>query len=323
MKKIVITGVAGFIGSNLCERILKDPDIQVIGIDNLSYGRLENLSGFIDNSNFQFYNADITDLSQFPDLRDCSTLFHFAAKKIPRYGGVQDVLKTNLISSISLFDHFIKFGTNIIFASTADIYGKNINLPFKESSDSVFGSTDVPRWTYASSKFVCEQYLSDMCKTNDINATALRFFGGYGPHMGPDWQAGPIPVMYKNSKEQKALPIHGTGLQTRSFTYVQDYVDFIIRTFETNQKGFHSYNVGNNQEITIIELAKKIWDIVNPGLEVVIEKIPYESFGKYEDVKRRLPDLSKSINEIGVKSKIGIDDGLALTISWLDSIYER
>jgi UDP-glucose 4-epimerase len=323
MTKIYITGAAGFIGSNLVTKLLSNTNYSVIGIDDLSYGNLSNMNEFINHSRFEFNNDDFLDYFKNRNISDSDVLVHLAAKKIPRYGGALEVIDNNLVKSIILFRTFASRKAKIIFASTADIYGKLEKIPFMETDNSVFGAPDVSRWTYASSKYVAEQYLYELTKEFESPGISLRFFGGYGPRMGLDWKAGPIPVFYNYAKNKESMPVHGDGLQTRSFTFVEDYTSVLEATLKIEFRENLTLNVGSQEEISVKDLASKVWKIVNPNEEVKIEYVPYESFGKYEDVRRRVPSIDRLLRVTGLTCSTKIDFGLLKTIDWIEESNKK
>ena len=147
-------------------------------------------------------------------------------------------------------------GAKIVAASTSDVYGKNQNIPFKESSDLVIGAPDVKRWAYAISKMYDEQLFFAYHERYKIDVVILRFFGGYGPNQNLTWWGGPQSVFINKALDNEEIPLHGNGLQTRSFTYVSDHIDGIISAIEKPEANNLVFNIGNTYEVTIEQLAK-------------------------------------------------------------------
>jgi UDP-glucose 4-epimerase len=318
-KKALVTGVAGFLGSNLLERLLAN-DWQVVGIDNLSMGRVENIAEFTNDSRFTFRKADVTEAQVFDSVgADFDCIVHLAAFKIPRYGKAIDTLKINYLGTDNVLEFARRQQTKCVLASTSDVYGRNPKIPFsEETTDSVIGSSKSPRWAYAVSKLMDEHLGLAYQEAYGFPVTLLRFFGSYGPRQNLGWWGGPQSVFIDAILNDKVIPIHGDGKQTRSFTYVSDTVDGIFASMTRPEANGQIFNIGNNEEITILELAQRIKRLSNTPGELKIEFIPYESFagGRYEDVMRRVPDTTLAQKLLGVKAKVGVDDGLTRTIAW-------
>jgi len=144
----------------------------------------------------------------------------------------------------------------------------------------------------------------------------MRFFGGYGPHQNLSWWGGPQSVFIDAALDNKEIEVHGDGLQTRSFTYISDHVDGIIRCVEMEAANNLVFNLGNTREITIIDLARMIWGLVRGNEEPKITLRPYSSFGKYEDVMRRVPDITRARTLLGFEPAVDLEIGLETTIEW-------
>ena len=316
---ILVTGVAGFLGSNLLERLL-DEGHRVVGIDNLSMGHPSNIAEAMDNADFRFINADAMDNSVFEEIVDeVDVAVHLAAFKIPRYGKAIDTLKINYYCTENVLEFAKARNIKCVLASTSDVYGKNPDIPFsEESSDSVIGSSKSPRWAYAVSKLFDEHLAFAYQDAYGFPVTLLRFFGSYGPRQPLSWWGGPPPVFIEAVLNDKVIPIHGDGQQTRSFTFVSDTVDGIYASIMKDEANGEVLNIGNNEEITILELAHRVKAASGTPGELKIEMVPYESFTdkKYEDVRRRVPDTTFSQKVLGVKASVPLDEGLKRTIEW-------
>ncbi len=314
--KILITGVAGFIGSNLAASLLND-NHSIIGIDNLSQGERLNMEGFINHSNFTFHVADIMDLPAMVDLAEgCDVIVHLAAYKIPRYSDALDTLLINSTGSENVVKAAVKHKAKLVAASTSDVYGKNPDVPFSEESNLVMGNPDVKRWAYAISKMFEEQLLFAYHERHGIDVVAMRFFGGYGPNQNLTWWGGPQSVFINSALEDKEIEVHGDGQQTRSFTYISDHVDGITRLITNPTANNLVFNIGNTREITIEGLARLIWELIRPGETPKIKLIPYSTFGKYEDVMRRIPDITRARTLLGFEPRVDLEVGLQKTIEW-------
>jgi UDP-glucose 4-epimerase len=321
-KKILVTGVAGFLGSHLLDKLLASGD-DVVGIDNLSMGKLENIAGHRDDKTFQFLQRDVTEPSSFRDLeKDCDCLVHLAAFKIPRYGKAIDTLRINYKGIENVLEFASQVGCKCVLASTSDVYGRNPKLPFNEDDDSVLGSSKVARWSYAVSKLFDEHLAFAYQESFGFPVTVLRFFGSYGPRHQLSWWGGPQSVFIDAVLNDREIPIHGDGLQTRSFTYVSDTVEGIYAAIVKPEANGEIFNIGSTHEITILELAKMIKQLSKTPGELKLKFIPYESFtGKrYEDVQRRVPDVSRCERVLRVRTKVGLEEGLIRTIEWQRSV---
>lgn len=325
-KKILITGVAGFLGSNLLDKLL-DSGHEVVGIDNLSMGKLENIFPHLDNDGFRFLEEDVTVPSTFDGFEtDFDCIVHMAAFKIPRYGKALDTLRINYSGTENVLELARRLRCKCVVASTSDVYGRNPTLPFSEEhSDCVIGSSKSPRWAYAISKLFDEHLAFAYQEAYEFPVTLLRFFGSYGPKQHLSWWGGPQSVFIDAVLNDKAMPIHGDGSQTRSFTYVSDMVDGIYAAIVKPEANGEIINIGSDHEITILDLAKIIKRLSNTPGEPKLEFIPYESFTgkKYQDVMRRVPDLTLCREILGVEAKVSLEEGLSRTIEWQRSVVQR
>ena len=314
--KICVTGVAGFIGSNLTQALL-DRGHAVVGVDNMSQGERLNMAGFFEHSAFTFQQVDICDRqAMLTAVEGCEVVVHLAAYKIPRYSDALDTLRTNAHGSESVLEAARTVGAKFVAASTSDVYGKNPDVPFSEDSNLVIGNPDVKRWAYAISKMFEEQMMFAYRDRYQMRIVAMRFFGGYGPNQNLTWWGGPQSVFIDAAIDDQELELHGDGSQTRSFTYVSDHVDGIVRCAEMPAADGMVFNLGNTREISIAGLAKLIWGMVRPNEEPKIKLRPYASFGKYEDVMRRVPDITRARTLLGFEPKVELEEGLLRTIRW-------
>jgi len=314
--KVALTGAAGFIGSNLAERLVARGD-EVHGIDDLSHGSLENLAALAGHPRFRLAQASILDAGAMDAVADgADVVVHLAAGKIPRYGDAMDTLVTNGEGGLRVLracrDRKVR---RMVLASTSDCYGRNPEVPFSEDSVSVIGSPRVRRWSYAVSKMFEEQALFAFTERHGLEGVALRLFGGYGPRQNLTWWGGPQSVFIGAALKGQPLEVHGSGLQTRSFTYVDDLVDAFVRAVDVPAAAGEMINVGSDREITILDLAGLVWRLVRED-EPKIALVPFASFGRYEDVERRVPDNRKAARLLGHVPAVTLEDGLPRTIAW-------
>jgi UDP-glucose 4-epimerase len=247
---------------------------------------------------------------------DVSVIFHLAARKIPRYGDALSTLRINNDGTRNVFEAAEKNGCKVILASTSDVYGKG-KPPFKETDDLLIGPSDSRRWSYAVSKIFDEHIGLAYHVEKNLPVVILRFFGSYGPRHHRSWWGGPQSVFIDQVLNNTEITIHGDGSQTRSFTYIDDLISGIMAAAESKKAVGEIINLGSDEEVSIKELAQMINDLIRPGRPPEITLVPYESFGgKYEDVRRRLPDLSKAEKILRYRWQTKLIDGLAKTIEW-------
>ena len=321
---IIISGVAGFIGSNLAQRALSEGHT-VYGIDDFSYGNPTNLLPAKRFSGFHFYERDLKQSNAFEGLKgEC--VVHLASQKIPRYSSAMKTLGDNSAMLANVIEYCKVNKAHLLFASTSDIYGKNPAIPYHEESDILLGPTTVRRWAYAISKIYGEQLLQACHQDWDLKYTIMRFFGSFGPHQNVTWWGGPQSVFIQNLLEGKELELHGDGLQTRTFTYVDDTVDGIYRCIIDPRAVNNIFNIAGNpqEEISIVDLARLIHRLMSGSDKPApIKFIPYSTFGKYEDVRRRVPSIEKISQILDFKPKHSLEEGLRKTITWQRSLFEK
>ncbi|SIS37050.1 UDP-glucose 4-epimerase [Zobellia uliginosa] len=322
-KKILITGVAGFLGSNFLVKCLSQGH-EVVGIDNLSMGTLDNIEKSLDHQNFHFIKGDVLDKTLIDNLDDdFDVIVHLAAFKIPRYGNAVDTLKINTKGSENMLELARKLKCKFVLASTSDVYGMSPDIPFKEDGNCLIGDSKVPRWAYAVSKLFDEHLALAYMEDYDFPVVILRFFGSYGPNQNLSWWGGPQSVFIDCILNNKEIPIHGDGMQTRTFTFVDDTVAGIYAATMKPEANGEIFNIGANQEITIIELANMLKRISDEPTTSKIKLIPYNEISagrKYQDVMRRVPDTRKAEKILGIKAQTSLEEGLRITFDWQKNV---
>jgi UDP-glucose 4-epimerase len=314
--KVAVTGVAGFVGSNLAQRLISRGDT-VSGIDDLSHGTLDNLEGLPSDGRMRLRQASILDRAALDSVFEgADVVVHLAAGKIPRYGDALDTLLINGEGGLNVLRAALACkARRVVLASTSDCYGRNPDVPFSEDSASVIGGPLVRRWSYAVSKMFEEQALFAFRERFGIEGVALRLFGGYGPRQNTTWWGGPQSVFIGAALKGEEMEIHGTGQQTRSFTYVDDMVEGFCRALDVKQADGLMLNVGIDREITIEGLARLVWRLVRDD-EPRLRFVPLASFGRYEDVDRRIPDNRLAARVLGFTPGVPLEEGLPRTIAW-------
>lgn len=313
---IVVTGAAGFIGSHLCESLLSR-GYRVVAVDNLSMGTLDNISNCREYTDFSFHKADVTDSATFLELaKNAGQIIHLAAFKIPRYGKAIDTLRINVYGMLNVLDAAATSNARVVLASTSDVYGKNLEVPFGEEHDSVIGPSNVPRWSYAVSKLFDEHLAFAYCEKYGFPIAVARLFGSYGPRHHLSWWGGPQSVFISAVLRDQEVEIHGDGLQTRSFCYVSDTVDGLIRIIENECASGEIVNIGSTHEISILDLARLIKRLSGTPGELKLRMVPYQTFGRYEDVRRRVPDIEKAKRLLNFEATVSLEEGLQKTLAW-------
>lgn len=311
--KALVTGGAGFIGSNLAERLIREGS-QVIVVDNLSTGTLENIAGLEGKAGFEFVKGNICDAKLILSLvQRCDVIFHLAAAV-----GVQLIaddpvhtIETNIAGTQVVLEAANKFKRRILLASTSEVYGKSEQVPFREEDDIVLGSTSMPRWAYACSKAVDEFLGFAFHQQFGLEVVIGRFFNTIGPRQTGRYGMV-VPRFIRAALSGEPLRIFGTGRQSRCFCYVEDVVDAIIRLMECSGATGRAFNIGSDEEITIEQLADKI--IAITGGKSKKEFVSYEiAYGRpIEDMMRRVPCLDRIKKTIGWQPKTDLNAALRL-----------
>jgi UDP-glucose 4-epimerase len=316
MKKVGVTGAAGFIGSHLCTRLLAE-DVEVVAVDDLSMGSLSNLGSCLEDQRLTFEQLDCTVRR---DLRvafeGCDAIVHLAAQKIPRYGGALKTLESNVAGVNAASSVALSLDADLIVASTSDVYG-NAEPPFREDGNLTLGPPTTRRWAYAVSKLYDEHVCLALAEERQLRVTILRLFGSYGPRNHPSWWGGPQAAFIERLLDGGMIEIHGDGQQIRTFTYVDDTVDGFVRALRTPEARGEVINVGGNTPTTILSLAEEVHRVMGLGSPLRATFVPYDSLpGKYQDVRVRIPDTTKARELLGFDAQISLADGLERTLEW-------
>jgi UDP-glucose 4-epimerase len=311
-KSILITGVAGMIGSHLLDKVLAE-GYTVIGIDNMSYGKMENIQHNMDNPQFSFYQIDILDLDALKILgKEVETIIHLAAvKKISEAQSSMATLTVNAKGTENVLEVARMWGKKVLFASTSDVYGMSLDLPFREDGDLLLGPSMVRRWSYAVAKLYGEQLAFSYYENFNVPVVIIRYFGGFSERSSFTWSGGHIPIFVRAILRDEDVLIHGDGKQTRSMAYVEDLVEGTFLALESEKAIGEVINLGNPEEMSVIDSARLIHRLANTGKELKLKFIPLEDvFGKYKDIQRRIPDMTKARELLGYKPRYSLEDGI-------------
>jgi len=304
--KYLITGGAGFIGSHLAEKLITRGD-EVVIFDNLSTGSAINLSGI--KEKITFHEGNILDKAEIQKLvSDSDYVVHLAAAL-----GVFNIvnkplesLKTNLQGSEVVLEACDKYRKPVLIASTSEIYGKNDKVPLNEEDDRIIGHPLKSRWSYSEAKAVDESLAYFYYLENKLPIRIARFFNTVGPRQVGHYGMV-VPRFVSAALKNEPLSVYGSGDQIRCFCHVADAVRALLLVMDSDKTVGEVFNVGNNQQISILELAKKVIEIT--GSNSAIEKISYDKAypAGFEDMQRRVPDISKIKQVLGWTPEINLD----------------
>ncbi len=315
-KNVLVTGIAGMIGSHLLD-ILLQKGYRVTGIDNLSYGSLDNIKHNLSNPNFSFYRVDVTDLDTLKILgKDIQTIVHLAAfKKIGEKDSAMPTFTINGKGTENIFEVAKMWGSKVVFASTSDVYGMSPDLPLNENGDLLLGPSMIRRWSYAVSKLYGEQMAFAYYHDFKVPVVVIRYFGGFSPRSSFAWSGGHVPIFIRAILNNEEVIVHGDGSQTRSMGFVDDLVNGTVLAMESEKAVGEIINIGNDEEMSVIDTAKLIHKIANTGKDLKVKFVPMsEVFGKYKDIMRRIPDLTKARTILGYEPKFKLEKAIQSTI---------
>lgn len=320
--KILITGGGGFLGSHLSEELLKRGN-EVTIVDLIDKSNQHKIQHLIGNKNYKFYRGSVLDRDLMDKLIwECDKVFHFAAL-VGVHHYVErpyNVLDVNVNGTKLVADLAYKYGKKMIFASTSEIYGRSTKIPFSEDDDRVLGSTKVDRWCYSTAKAVGEHYCFAYNQLG-LPVVVLRFFNAYGPRLDSIESGRIMSIFMGQLLKQKPLTVIGDGSQTRCYTYVNDIVEGIIRSSEVKEAEGEAFNIGTNRETSVLDLAKDMIKIYGGKHEIQFMEHEGIYGTSYEDIKRRVPDVSKAKRILNWEAKISLEDGLTKTIDWFKQHY--
>ena len=327
--RILITGAAGLIGSHLCDLLLEEGH-HVYGLDNLSFGNIDNLKQSIDSDKFKFIKTDCTtdfwnlskdclcEVSCDCDLSGFDFVFHLASAKktFPNQSEIKIkkpktsswVMENNAKMIQKVFDFVKKDNSRLIFTSTSDVYGRHET--FSEDDEIKFDVPTVERQTYSVTKLFEEQYLLNKFNENELKVTIARIFGCFSHRSNSIWSGGHIPMFLERAMNDENIIIHGDGKQTRSMAHVDDIVKgLILMMYKFGVCEGQIFNIGSEDEMSILSHAKEIIKVTNSKskIDFMEEK---KALGTYKEIRRRKPDLIKAKMMIGYKPKTRFKESL-------------
>ncbi|MFZ5893977.1 MAG: NAD-dependent epimerase/dehydratase family protein [Myxococcota bacterium] len=317
----LITGGAGFIGSHLAESLLAQGD-EVFVLDDLSTGNARNVAAIRNNRRFHFHVDTVTNLPLLSELVDSADIVvHLAAAvgvKLIVESPVRTI-ETNIRGTEVVLAAAAKKRKRVLVASTSEVYGKSSQFPFREDQDLVLGPSSKGRWSYAASKLIDEFLTLAYWKEKRLPTTVIRLFNTVGPRQTGQYGMV-IPNFVRQAISNKPITVFGTGQQSRCFCHVKDVIGAIEKLCRTDRSVGEVFNIGSSEEITIIDLAQRVRSLA--GSDSAIETIPYEQAYEegFEDMFRRVPDVSKARELVGFAPQAGLDQILKDVIAYERSI---
>jgi UDP-glucose 4-epimerase len=313
--KAFITGGAGFIGSHLAERLLEDGH-EVMVLDNLSTGSIDNITHLKGRSGFSYTIESVMNESLLAELIDGSdVVFHLAAAVGVKLIVEQPVhtIETNVHGTEVVLKHANKKKKLVFIASTSEVYGKSTDVPFREAADLVLGPSAKHRWAYACSKLIDEFLALAYWKEKKLPVIIVRLFNTVGPRQTGQYGMV-VPTFVRQALAGQPITVFGDGTQQRSFTYVGDVVEALVRLAADKRAIGEVFNIGNMGEITIADLAARVKAMT--GSCSPIHYIPYDQAYEegFEDMPRRVPDITKIREFVGYEPKVQLDEILRTVI---------
>jgi UDP-glucose 4-epimerase len=315
--RALITGGAGFIGSHLSDSLLEQGH-EVLILDNLSTGSIDNIAHLKGRRGFEYFIDSVENEPLLAELIDRSdVVFHFAAAVGVKLIVEQPVrtIETNVHGTEVVLKHANKKKKLVVLASTSEVYGKSDDVPFREDSDLVLGPTPKHRWAYACSKAIDEFLALAYWKERKLPVIIVRFFNTVGPRQTGQYGMV-IPNFVRQALAGEPVTVFGDGKQSRAFTHVTDVVHALVKLVNEPRAIGQVINIGNTQEITIEALAERVRNL--SGSKSPIKYIPYsEAYESgFEDMPRRVPDLSRVEALIGYRAQHSLDDILTQVIDY-------
>lgn len=315
--KVLITGVAGFIGAHLAARLLREGN-EVYGLDIMLRKNRENIKDMESNPMFNFFETSILHESSLEmRIKKCDIVYHLAAAVGVEHiiGDILKVIDINVEGTKKVVSIANRYKKKVIFTSTSEIYGKSTRVPFKEDDDRLLGPTSVDRWVYSSTKALGEYMLIGYARQG-LAMSIVRFFNAYGPKLDIEGSGRVMSRFIVQALMSKHITIIGDGKQTRCFTYIDDVIEGLIRCAMKPKAEGQIFNIGNPSEISVLELARIIKRVTGSKSKIV-HVDPKSVYGPgYEDIPRRVPDISKAKKVLGFTAKVDIEEGIGRTVEW-------
>lgn len=315
--RVLITGGAGFIGSHLADAYLQRGD-EVYAIDDLSTGSIDNIQHLKAHERFHYTIDSVHNQPVVAELVDqCDVIFHLAAAvgvKLIVESPVRTI-ETNVRGTEVVLGLANKKKKKVLVASTSEVYGLSTQVPFREDGHLVMGATTKGRWSYACSKAIDEFLALAYWREKKLPSVIVRLFNTVGPRQTGQYGMV-IPTFVKQALAGRPITVYGDGQQTRCFGYVGDVVGALIKLMDHPQAVGQVFNIGSNEEVTILELAERVKELTGSDSEVVF--VPYDEAYEegFEDMPRRVPDISKVNSLVGFRPEMSLDGILQSVINF-------
>jgi UDP-glucuronate decarboxylase len=311
-KRILVTGGSGFLGSHLCEYLLSQGN-EILCVDNFFTGRKSNITHLLQNPYFEYLRHDIT----FPLFVEVDEIYNLACPASPihyQFDPVQTT-KTSVVGSINMLGLAKRLRIKILQSSTSEVYGDPAVHP---QSESYWGNVNPigVRACYDEGKRCAETLFFDYHRQHKLKIKVMRIFNTYGPRMHPN-DGRVVSNFIVQALKGENITIYGDGSQTRSFCYVDDLIDGMVRLMNSQDELVGPVNMGNPGEFTILALAEKIIDLTGSNSKIIFEELPLD------DPKQRRPDISLAKKELDWEPMIGLDEGLKKTIEYFEKLQDE
>lgn len=314
--RALITGGAGMIGSHLVDELIKqNPDYQIIILDDFSVGREANLPEGI---NIKTVHGSVLDKLLVAKLvSQVDTVYHLATlKKGSDADPSLETMDTIVDSARIMLEACRTNGVRLVLASTSDVYGYGVNLPFNENDPISLGPFNSRRWAYAVAKLYTEQLANDFIREG-LDVRIVRYFGGFSERSSFTWRGGHVPKFCYNAFNGIDIEIHGDGEQTRCVTHGSDLAKGTLLVGQIDKLNGELFNIGSEEEITVIDAARRVLKRFPNSPSKIKHITTEEVFGQYNEISRRRPDLSKSKKLLGYAPSLNFDDGLNIMVQHL------
>jgi len=315
--RILITGGAGFIGSNLVDALMAQGH-EVTVLDNLSVGKIQNIAHHLESERFHFVNDSILNVTTLERLiRQSDLIYHLAAVVGVKYV-VEDPLNaiiTNVRGTENVLELAYKYWVRTVIASSSEIYGKSTEVPLQEDGDRLLGPTTVERWSYSDAKAI-DEYFAFAYAKKGLPVTVVRYFNAYGPRLDPLGYGSVVARFFTQALRGEPLTVYDDGNQTRCFTYVADTVEGTILAGTVKEASGMVFNIGSSRETSIRSLAQMIKELTGSSSEIVY--VPYTSaYGPhFEETRRRVPDTTRAKEALGFEARTSLEEGPRRTLAW-------
>ncbi len=315
--RILVTGGAGYIGSHLVDALYQE-EHQITVLDNLSTGKRANIEHLLSQERFRFLHDSILNERLVDEtVSAVDQVYHLAAVVGVKYvvDDPAQCIATNVGGTETVLGAALRHGKRTVIASSSEVYGKSTQVPLAEEDDAVVGPTTVGRWSYALTKAL-DEHLAMAYAQKGLPVSIVRYFNSYGPRLDPKGYGSVVARFITQARLGQPMTVFDNGEQTRCFTYVQDTVQGTLLAGTVPQAVGRVFNIGSNRETRMLELAEMIRALIGSTSEIV--HVPYDNaFGvRFEETRRRVPDVHRAESVLGFRAQTPLEEGLATTIAW-------